>query len=45
MSPEPHNAAERLAAVTALDMGGQPVRLGRFWNHAPAVVVFVRHFG
>jgi hypothetical protein len=37
--------AAALADVTLHDADGQPVRLGSLWESAPAVVVFLRHYG
>ena len=34
-----------LENVTALDLTGEPVRLGDLWQEKTAVLVFVRHFG
>ncbi len=34
-----------LEDITALDLEGQPVRLGDLWQEKTAVLVFVRHFG
>lgn len=41
----PDNAALRLRDVEVLDTNGAAVRLGSLWQEAPAVVVFVRHYG
>jgi hypothetical protein len=35
----------RLAGVTLPDPEGVQVRLGSLWTEAPAVVVFLRHYG
>jgi hypothetical protein len=35
----------RLAEVSLPDTEGNPVRLGSIWAEAPAVVVFLRHYG
>ena len=37
--------AARLAPIVLPDADGQPVRLGTLWADAPAVVVFLRHYG
>ena len=37
--------AARLAPIVLPDADGQPVRLGSLWSDAPAVVVFLRHYG
>jgi hypothetical protein len=37
--------AGRLAPVVLPDANGQPVRLGSLWADAPAIVVFLRHYG
>ena len=37
--------SSRLADITLPDADGQPVRLGSLWADAPAVVVFLRHYG
>lgn len=37
--------ATRLAPIVLPDADGQPVRLGTLWGDAPAVVVFLRHYG
>ena len=35
----------RLAGLTLPDVDGKPVRLGSLWSDAPAVIVFLRHYG
>lgn len=35
----------RLAPLVLPDADEVPVRLGSLWEHAPAVLVFLRHFG
>lgn len=35
----------RLAGITLPDSEGNQVRLGSIWADAPAVVVFLRHYG
>jgi hypothetical protein len=35
----------RLADVALPDVDGNPVRLGSLWQSAPAVLVFLRHYG
>jgi hypothetical protein len=37
--------ATRLAPIVLPDADGQRVRLGELWADAPAVVVFLRHYG
>jgi hypothetical protein len=37
--------AARLAPLTVLDERGSATALGFIWEHRPAVVAFVRHFG
>ncbi|HWC04760.1 MAG TPA: hypothetical protein VHF87_18570 [Methylomirabilota bacterium] len=37
--------AGRLAPVVLPDADGVPIRLGSLWLDAPAVVVFLRHYG
>jgi len=37
--------AARLAPLTVLDERGRAAVLGSAWEHRPAVVAFVRHFG
>ena len=37
--------AARLAPLTVLDERGRATVLGSAWEHRPAVVAFVRHFG
>jgi len=34
-----------LADLTLPDVDGREVRLGSLWQTAPAVVVFLRHYG
>lgn len=41
----PEAIAERLAPIVLPDADGTPVRLGSLWEHGPAVVVFLRHYG
>ena len=36
---------EKLGDVVVKDVDGNDVRLFKFWEHRPAAVVFVRHFG
>lgn len=40
-----NDVAIRLAPLRVLDERGDSVSLGRFWDTAPAVLGFVRHFG
>lgn len=37
--------AGRLAPLVLLDADGEEVHLGSLWDDAPALVVFLRHFG
>lgn len=37
--------SRRLASLTLDSDTGTPVRLGDFWQDAPVVLVFIRHFG
>lgn len=37
--------AHPLEDLTALDLDGEPVRLGTLWAKKPVVLVFLRHFG
>jgi hypothetical protein len=37
--------SSRLADVTLPDADGKQTRLGSLWADAPAVVVFLRHYG
>jgi hypothetical protein len=37
--------SSRLAAITLPDVDKHPVKLGSLWAEAPAVVVFLRHWG
>jgi hypothetical protein len=37
--------AAQLAPIVLPDADGGPVRLGSLWADAPAVVVFLRHYG
>ena len=37
--------AGALADVTLPDLEGVPRRLGDYWKDAPAVIVFLRHYG
>jgi len=41
----PGSLAAALAPITLPDADGRPVRLGELWERAPAVVVFLRHYG
>ncbi len=41
----PRGLAARLAPIVLPDTDGQPLRLGSLWADAPAVVVFLRHYG
>ncbi|HWG87898.1 MAG TPA: hypothetical protein VN679_08975 [Candidatus Acidoferrales bacterium] len=35
----------KLAGITLPDVDGKAVRLGSLWADAPAVIVFLRHYG
>jgi hypothetical protein len=37
--------SSKLAGLSLPDVDGNPVRLGTLWADAPAVVVFLRHYG
>jgi hypothetical protein len=37
--------SSRLAGIILPDVDGRPVQLGSLWADAPAVVVFLRHYG
>ena len=37
--------SERLASIELPDPDGSVVRLGSLWEHTPAVIVFLRHYG
>ncbi len=37
--------AEKLAPIVLPDANGGEVRLGELWEHGPAVLVFLRHYG
>jgi hypothetical protein len=37
--------AAALSGITLPDADARPVRLGGLWESAPAVVVFLRHYG
>src|SRR5215472_2897937 len=37
--------SSKLAGITLPDVDGRPTRLGSLWAQAPAVVVFLRHYG
>ena len=34
-----------LAGITLPDSDGEAIRLGSLWRDAPAVLVFLRHYG
>ena len=34
-----------LAGIALPDTDGREVRLGSLWEHSPAVIVFLRHYG
>lgn len=35
----------KLADIVLPESGGSLVRLGSLWEHNPAVIVFLRHYG
>ncbi len=37
--------SSKLARLTLPDVDSRPVRLGSLWADAPAVVIFLRHYG
>ncbi|HEY6273428.1 MAG TPA: hypothetical protein VIX19_15725 [Terriglobales bacterium] len=37
--------SSKLAGLTLPDVDNRPVSLGALWANAPAVVVFLRHYG
>jgi len=37
--------SSKLAPITLPDPDGRTTRLGSLWESAPAVVVFLRHYG
>jgi hypothetical protein len=41
----PGTLAEALAGITLPDVEGRDVPLGSLWEAAPAVLVFLRHYG
>jgi hypothetical protein len=41
----PESFSSKLAGLTLPDADNQPVQLGSLWASAPAVVVFLRHYG
>lgn len=41
----PESLSATLAAIHLPDTEGHEVRLGSLWQHAPAVVAFLRHYG
>jgi hypothetical protein len=41
----PETFSSKLANLTLPDADGNPIRLGSLWANAPAVVVFLRHYG
>jgi hypothetical protein len=43
--PARRSVAAALAPLTLPDADGRPVRLGSLWADAPAVLVFLRHYG
>ncbi|HYL35820.1 MAG TPA: hypothetical protein VEV17_07905 [Bryobacteraceae bacterium] len=41
----PSSLSQSLADITLPDSQGAAVRLGSLWESAPAVIVFLRHYG
>jgi len=41
----PQSFSAKLANIVLPEAGGGNVRLGSLWESAPAVVVFLRHYG
>ena len=41
----PGTLARELAGITLRDPDAREVRLGSLWDSAPAVLVFLRHYG
>lgn len=41
----PASLSSRLAPILLPDCDGREVRLGSLWADAPAVLVFLRHYG
>jgi hypothetical protein len=41
----PDAIADRLGPIALPDADGTSVRLGSLWEQAPAVLVFLRHYG
>jgi len=37
--------SESLAPIVLPDADGNQIRLGSLWEHHPAVIVFLRHYG
>lgn len=37
--------ARALGSIVLPQVGGEPVRLGALWETAPAILVFLRHYG
>jgi len=45
MSGMAETFSSKLAGLSLPDVDGNTVRLGSLWTSAPAVVVFLRHYG
>lgn len=45
MSGMAESLSSKLADLTLPDTESKPTRLGTLWETAPAVVVFLRHYG
>ena len=45
MSLMAESLSSKLAEISLPDVDGKQVRLGTLWADAPAVVVFLRHYG
>ena len=41
----PETFSSKLAGITLPDPEGRTTRLGSLWENAPAVLVFLRHYG
>jgi hypothetical protein len=45
MSGMAESFSSKLAGLSLPDLDGNTVRLGSLWSEAPAVLVFLRHYG
>jgi hypothetical protein len=41
----PDSFSSKLAEISLPDADGSSIRLGSLWADAPAVIVFLRHYG